>query len=619
MNWILFVSQILTASWVPIGPFGGSAEAIVVDPADQNVLLAAARSGSLYRSQNAGERWEPLRFRAPGQVHVLAAAASSPTAYYLGAGNDGLYRSTDSGDSWTKLEGLRDQSVLSIAVWKNDPKVIAAGCDHGLYMTRDGGDHWDRISSPANAEMLTITAVAIDPENADTIYAGTPHLPWKTTTGGKTWKPIHTGMIDDSDVFSISIDGNDPKHILASACSGIYSSRNRGETWTKVLGIPRTSRRTYVIRRDPHNPDSVYAGTSHSLWKSGRYDWREISPHIVKSIAFDSKRAYFATEDAGLMTSSDGGANLTPINQGFVNLNLTPLEGGGEEIYTSTLYQNPENSLYRLDANQASWKGLGYPENLLFLAPVNPKVMFGASYDSVFKSVDQGRSWVRVWKGDSVRALRILRSEPPQVLIGTDGGLLRSSDLGVHWTGVKSTQRITAISSSSDESLAVIEANGELLTSEDGANWTPIAKPVPSENLYGIAAGPSHVLLAATTTGAFRLQDLSGQWERVLNGGTVRTVYFAPESNEAFSVRSGVVLRSKDTGRTWTPLDMTGIDGSAIRSLAVSSGRLFAQTQWQGVFVTTLPGAITTGSYPFIRDPHGLQREPYVSLQAERD
>src|SRR5262249_18220634 len=156
---------------------------------------------------------------------------------------------------------------------------------------------------------------------------------------------------------------------------------------------------------------------------------------------------------------------------------------------------------------------------------------------------------------------RILRSEPPQVLIGTDAGLLRSSDLGVRWTPVKNTQRITAISSSSDESLAVIEANGELLTSEDGVNWTPIAKPVRSEDLYGIAVGPSHVLLAATTTGAFRLQDTSGSWEKVLNGSTVRTVYFAPENGEAFAVRAGVVLRSKDAGRTWTPLDMTGIDG----------------------------------------------------------
>src|SRR5262249_51805005 len=104
-------------------------------------------------------------------------------------------------------------------------------------------------------------------------------------------------------------------------------------------------------------------------------------------------------------------------------------------------------------------------------------------------------------------------------------------------------------------------------------------------------------------------------WEHVANGATVRIVYFAP-TGEAFAVRSGVVVRSKDFGRTWTPLDMSGVDGREIRSLVVAASapdRLFAQTRSEGGFVSALPGAVTTGSYPSIRSPHGLHGQSYVA------
>jgi len=51
-----------------------------------------------------------------------------------------------------------------------------------------------------------VESLAIDPTDPDVVYAGTWHLPWKTTDGGKTWSNIKQGIIDDSDVFSIIID-----------------------------------------------------------------------------------------------------------------------------------------------------------------------------------------------------------------------------------------------------------------------------------------------------------------------------------------------------------------------------------------------------------------------------
>ena len=84
----------------------------------------------------------------------------------------------------------------------------------------------------------TIDSIAIDPRDADTIYAGTWWRAYKTTDGGKNWRLIKNGMIDDSDVFAINIDPRNADHIIASACSGIYESFNKGELWKKLLRQP---------------------------------------------------------------------------------------------------------------------------------------------------------------------------------------------------------------------------------------------------------------------------------------------------------------------------------------------------------------------------------------------
>ena len=73
---------------------------------------------------------------------------------------------------------------------------------------------------------INIESLAIDPRNDNVVYAGSWHLPFKTTDGGQTWRVTNNGIIDDSDVFAIDINERDADHIIASACSGIYETKN---------------------------------------------------------------------------------------------------------------------------------------------------------------------------------------------------------------------------------------------------------------------------------------------------------------------------------------------------------------------------------------------------------
>ena len=165
--------------------------------------------------------------------------------------------------------------------------------------------------------------MAFDPHDDNIIYAGTYHLPWKSSNGGKDWFPIKAGMIDDSDVMSIIVDPNNPDNVHATACSGIYHSVNGAQTWTKYQGIPFVFRRTQLIRQDPSNPQILYAGTTSGLWKTtNEKDFKRITPGdwVVNAIIIDAKnpqRLILGTEREGVQITENGGATFTSANVGF--------------------------------------------------------------------------------------------------------------------------------------------------------------------------------------------------------------------------------------------------------------------------------------------------------------
>src|SRR6202171_3317347 len=110
------------------------------------------------------------------------------------------------------------------------------------------GGTGERITPAKHEDLRNFDSVAFDPRDENIIYAGTYHLPWKTTNAGKDWFPIQKGMIDDSDVMSIIIGPRNPDNAHATACSGIYHSVNSAQTRTKYKGIPFVFRRTQLIR-----------------------------------------------------------------------------------------------------------------------------------------------------------------------------------------------------------------------------------------------------------------------------------------------------------------------------------------------------------------------------------
>jgi photosystem II stability/assembly factor-like uncharacterized protein len=558
------VSPAPVAVWKQLGPFGGPAEFVVASPATPNLLFAGSPNGLLYRSVDAGGSWSHLPFPAElaSTLHAILPHPSDGARLLVGVGPDsggsGLFLAAGPGFAWKSIDAFIGKTVWALAHFAGDARIVVAGASDGLYRSLDAGETWQRISAVRDEGPRPVVSVAIHPSQKDTIYAGTTHLPWKTVNGGRTWKSIHTGMLDDSDVFSIDIDHRHPGRVVASACSGIYRSVTAGAQWKKLRGSADASFRTYVIAHDPHLAGRIWAGTTHGLIRStdGGATWRTVSKHSVKSIAFDPRRAgtiYLATRNAGLMKSTDA-QKFSPANRGYVNRSFFALAASGNSLLLSG-------------------DGIG-----------------------MLASADGGREWTAAPAGARDRVLTMSSCGPSGALYAGGAGFLRQLSAGI-WNPLAEPRREAVRSVACAGPLLLAASSRAVYQSPDeGRTWTQLPASDPGIEWNQIASMPAAgVLLAATSHGLLRSADGGQTWSAAsgdLGRATVASVLPHPErAGIAFAAQYDHVFISSDQGLRWTPIASRGLERASVRALAVAKGnpaRLYALVAGRGVFFTDL-------------------------------
>ncbi len=612
------------ADWRSTGPFGGDAEVIRVVPGAPGFVIAGAHNGLLYISRNGGAFWNNIPFdgQSTGTLHALEVDPRSRGTWYVGMEGDnawtsGVYKTTDAGDTWTLLPGTKGKAVWSLALWPANPDVLLAGTGEGVYRSSDAGKTWTRISSADNQELRPVVSLAFDPAKSNIIYAGTTHLPWRTTNGGASWESIHTGMIDDSDVFSIQVDSHHSEQVYASACSGLYQSADGAGHWNK-LPTPKGAFRTWFVALDPRHPGIVFAGTTEGLLRSedGGHTWREVTAQAVKSVSFDAQvpaRIFFASTTAGLMVSTDGGKTVREINAGFSNRNFTVLTGAKGVLYASSVFEPGSGGIYRTDNLGLRWQRSpsepGQDIRLLTAVPDQPGTLFAAGYHGLFKSSDGGKTWngKTSLQASAGRITSLLALAHGVLLAGTDAGLFRSTD-GIGWQLAPGAGgAVSSLEPSGDRTVAALGAHGAFASTDAGTTWKACGEPAPSTVWYGVAfdSDPANAgtALAATSTGLFRSTDGCISWSKAtgllsgrggLSGDTVSIVLFHPaHAGEAFAAQGGQVFRSTDGGRSWSPLDDEGRGRSWPSSLFIlpeAPERLFALFPRRGVLSNNIEG-----------------------------
>jgi photosystem II stability/assembly factor-like uncharacterized protein len=610
------------AGWQPAGPWGGSATSIAIDPSNPRHLLTGARGSLVFRSTDGGANWTRLPFPRhflgavsalvihPGDSRRFIAALSLQGSAY-----GGIWHSEDSGAHWSQAAGLSGISADAIAVWPRDPERVVAGTRDGVWRSVDGARSFERISAPWNHELRGVTAVAFHPSNSDIIYAGTTHLPWKTTDGGKTWKSIHSGMLDDSDVFSIYVDPDSPDRVFASACSGIYRSESSGDSWTRFGGIPGTHRRTHVIRLHPRDRNTIYAGTTLGLLRStdGGRTFQSLNSLHILSMAFDPAnpdRFFLATERTGLFKTEDGGKSLTPLNTGFVHRRALDWSASQGVVYLNVVQDGSAGGIFISNDAGRKWvqasSAAKLEDNFLtFIAscPNNPNLVFAGSEARLLRSTNGSKLFLPLKLPAPLNALSCVShpaSGKPVVLAATRRGPFRSHDLGLTWQPIQLTRAAIQhnaqafyTSPNAPSRLAVRTTQALYLSEDAGASWRAlnVLFPVASMNDFALPGGPGTPLLAATPAGLFASTDNGKTWARRLGGladGTVSSLAVRPgRVSEVFATQFGMLYASRDAGQTWTPVPGSTIAEATLRKLlfpVASSALLLGLTYDLGVF-----------------------------------
>lgn len=631
------------AQWKALGPFGGDVRSLAADPVDFSRVFLGTSNAQLYASADGGRSWKWLAEISDRHDHVLDSLiidAIDGRVMYAGAwsvatgGGGGVFKSLDGGRTWRRMPGMASQSVRALVQWQKDPRVLIAGTLEGVFRTLDGGNRWQRISPAYHEEIRNIESVAVDPTNADVIYAGTWHLPWKTADGGRTWDSVKAGIIDDSDIFSIAIDWSNPKTVYASACSGIYRSDSAGALWRKIQGIPYSARRTRVIRQDPRNPNVVYAGTTEGLWKteSRGASWRRTtSPRlIVNDVVIDPNepsRVLLATDRAGVLDSSDGGDTFRAANDGFAHRRVSRVshDPSTGRIFVGVLHDKEYGGVFE-SADGREWRQLssGLDERditALFYArvPQGGRLLAGLrdgllSWDTEKQTWERAGRLIRIAAAPPPRpaskttharrqraqavptgALRsglvsdtgllraavndFFQAAPDQPLYAaTSDGVLRSDDAGLTWRHTSSSRFNATAIAAEGKMLVAGTPTGIDLSFNGGAFWFHVYLPAGSDMAHTNAIAVSgKTMFVATEAGLFRSIDQGASWERKGRGvpyAPVTGVRIRPDDPREVYVTAratGVVYVSRDGGRTFQEFEREGLVGSRFRGLEVVS------------------------------------------------
>ncbi len=613
---VLLVSSGADAqSWRPVGPPGGDVRSLAAVPGNPDTVYLGTAGGVLYRSEDSGHRWSRLEpgFPVNGMSLDDLAIAADGTVFVgywaLRGGGGGVARSDDGGRTFTVLPGISGQAVRALGLAPSDPDVVVAGTLAGVFRSQDGGRSWRRISPEGHTEIKNVNSIAIDPGDPGVIYAGTWHLPWKTTDGGKTWKSIHTGIINDSDIMTLTFDRRSPSTLYATACSGIYRSRNAAGRWAKVRGIPSSSRRTRAFAQHRLDADTFFAGTTEGLWatEDGAATWvlRTAKELVVNALVSQPDGTLLVgTDGAGVLRSSDRGRSWIESNDGFSERFVSRLlySPSGERIVVGTVADRRHGGVFTASAADGPWTRLApglEGREILALTLAGNEVLAGTD-DGLFLS--GGSSWRLLSTAvDGVElhphVTDVAAIGSRVLLAATSQGLLRSTDGGEGWErhrlGALRTVERVAVSGGANPVALAATPLGFFESRDQGASWAPIAGRIGDARVHALAflPGSDRVVFVATPRGLFKSEDGGRGW-RPRGGGlplldiTGLAVGQDGQTIYASEFTQGGLWRSGDAGETWDEVPTDGLATTRIWALALDpapSGRLLAATPSGGL------------------------------------
>jgi len=332
---------------------------------DFKIVYAAAASGGVWKSMNAGTTWDPIFDNyETASIGDIAIDQSDPSTIWVGTGEannrnsvswgNGIYKSTDSGETFQNM-GLESTHQIARVVVnaENSDDVCVCAIGHlwgysgerGLFRTMDGGKSWKKVKRGLPNDGKTgCTDMVVNPNNNDVIYTAFYHRkrePWhfegggekggiyKSSNGGKSWDKLSNGLPAETGRIGLAISASNPNVLVAiveaektddlsKPGSGIYRSEDAGATWKYVNTYNNRPFYYSQIRINPHDDQRVYVLTTRFMVsEDGGHNFKNGSPdyeihgdfHAMWLDPNDADR-YYIGADKGMSLTYDHGQHF---------------------------------------------------------------------------------------------------------------------------------------------------------------------------------------------------------------------------------------------------------------------------------------------------------------------
>jgi photosystem II stability/assembly factor-like uncharacterized protein len=271
-------------AWTERGPSNvpGRTRGLIVDPADpnKNTWLAGSAAGGVWKTTNGGVSWTLLTPDLQNlATTVLAMAPSNPNTIYMGTGEgfgnldgvkgNGMFKSTDRGLTWNYLPATSSfDDVNRAIVDPNNENIVVVAANDGIYRTTTGGTSWTKVSP-----RTFIQDIKAKPGNFSIQYATQNSVGvLKSIDSGVTWNESTAGLTAQGRI-EIDVSPVNPNKIFASVENNdnakMYVSSNEGALWNEVSIRFNNAEFDFLggqgwydntIACDPFNENVVYFG-----------------------------------------------------------------------------------------------------------------------------------------------------------------------------------------------------------------------------------------------------------------------------------------------------------------------------------------------------------------------
>jgi hypothetical protein len=499
---------------------------IVIDPKNPSVLYTANGS-NLYKSTNGGAAFTPLTPPSPF-LTGLVIDPDTPTTLYASTGDaslGGVYKSTDSGASWTKVSAsIPSTSIYTLVIDPKNPTKLWAGTSGlGVWLSTDRGNTWTKKSGASGIPDAGNWQTAAVSKAGNAVYFGANIGAYVTTNDGLSWTRITPG--NDSFTTEFEAHPTEAGSVFLGADYALYRSSNTGATWTpRMSGF--TSFEPVGVRTDPSDPRIAYTWSSLGLYRTANAgaSWsRAGNKQYVNALAIDPKApAVLYINHQGLFQKSiDSGSNWTQMTTtGAPSDNPKILEH--DPVKAATIYAGFAASGLFMSANGGPWTplntGLPASARVLSLAfdAVTPTTMYVAiSNGGIFKSSSGGNSWTAMNTGltsTNGAAIVSVKSTPATLYAIVDGKLVKSTNGAATWSnvsGASALNNLVALEVDANGTNVYVAGSTDVYRSRDGgATFAPLSSGRQFDSTLTLTLGSDgeHIYAGTRDDGVYTMR-----------------------------------------------------------------------------------------------------------------